>query len=61
MREIGGEEEGGVGMLEWERRGKGNGKIIIMHMYLISSSDVYIHTLCTGVVWLASIAGGIIL
>ena len=33
-----------VGMgVRWERRGKGNGKIIIMYMCLISSSDVYIH------------------
>ena len=46
-REIGKEEEGGVrnvGMgVRWERRGKGNGEIIIMYMCLISSSDVYIH------------------
>ena len=33
-----------VGMgVRWERRGKGNSVIIIMHMCLISSSDVYIH------------------
>ena len=29
--------------VRWERRGKGNGEIIIMYMCLISSSDVYIH------------------
>ena len=54
--EIGREEEGGVGEVRWERmrvrRGKGNGMIIIMYMYLISSSDVYIHCAQVWYSWL---------
>ena len=48
-----------VGMgVRWERRGKGNGEIIIMYMCLISSSDVYIHCAQVWYGWLVYTAGG---